>query len=172
MFNLKSTLFLNLTKNQKSSLLSLLKAFSKKHREIPAEEILALFIEDETYYYNQGAPHFEWIIDEFEKDEFQKQLVIYIVECKKQLELKDAQKPLIEKQKALMKEQRKRARDFKLSKEPPTKKQLYYYDKLCKKYKIEKENTDSSSRLELMKMIERIVNEHKDTEIIPEKPAE
>ena len=172
MYEIKKQIYLNFTKNQKAALCSFLRALVKKSPELSADEVFDKFIEDETYYYNQGAPHFEWIIDEFEKDEFQKQLVIYIVECKKQLELKDAQKPLIEKQKALMKEQRKRARDFKLSKEPPTKKQLYYYDKLCKKYKIEKENTDSSSRLELMKMIERIVNEHKDTEIIPEKPAE
>ncbi len=172
MYNLKSTLFLDLTKNQKSSLLGCVKNFVKKHKEKSTEDIIGLFIEDETYYYEQGVPHFEWIIEEFEKEEFLKQLKIYIDDCKKQLEQKDAQKPFLEKQKAIMKEQRQKAREFKLSKEPPTKKQLYYYDKLCKKYNLEKTNTETLSRLDLMRMIERIVDEHKDTEILSGKSIE
>ena len=47
-----------------------------------------------------------------------------------------------------------------MSKETPTKKQLYYYEKLCKKYSIEKKNTDELSKLDLRDEIERILNEH------------
>ena len=172
MYNIKNTIFLDLTKNQKSSLLWFLKSFVKKHSSKNTENIVELFIEDETYYYEQGVPHFEWIINEFEKEDFLKHLKIYIEECKKQLELKESQKPFLEKQKAIMKEQRQKAREFKLSKEQPTKKQLYYYDKLCKKYKLEKENTETASRLDLMRMIERIVDEHKDTEILSGRSIE
>ena len=47
-----------------------------------------------------------------------------------------------------------------MSKEPPTKKQLSYYKSLCKKYNIEKKE-EEFSKLDLKKMIEEIVNEHK-----------
>ncbi len=169
MYTLKNTLFLNLTKNQKSSLLGFLKSFVKKHGDKETNEIYDLFVEDEVYYFEQGVPHFEWIIREFEREEFAKQVCLYIDECKKQLQIREAQRPILEKQKELMKIQRQKIREFKLSKEPPTKKQLYYYDQLCKKYNIEKEDTQNKSRLDMIRIIERIVDEHKDTEIKPGK---
>ena len=45
-----------------------------------------------------------------------------------------------------------------MSKQQPTKKQLYYYDRLCKKYGIEKK--ELSSKLEAMKVIDKIISEH------------
>lgn len=160
MYYLKNTLFLDLTKNQKSALFGFMKSFVKKHSQKSTEDILSLFIEDETYYYAQKNPHFEWIIQEFENEKFLKELTKLIEENKKQLYLKEAQKPFLEKQKAIAKEQRKKAAEFKLSKEPPTKKQLYYYDMLCKKYKLEKEPTDNLSRLDLKNKIGKIIDEH------------
>ena len=100
MYYLKNTLFLELTKNQKASLFSFIKSFVKKHSEMSVDDILALFIEDEEYYYNVNNPHFEWIIDELSKDKFIKELKILIGENKKQLAIKLAQQPYIEKQKA------------------------------------------------------------------------
>lgn len=158
-------LFLELTKNQKASLLTFLKSFSKKHKEKTTDEILDLFIEDENYYYGQNNPHFEWIIPEFEKDAFFDEMKKYIKACKKELDLKEAQKPFLEKQKAIMKEQRAKAREFMLSKQPPTPKQLYYYDKLCKKHKIEKIQTEGLSRLDLINMIGKIVDDCTETKI-------
>ena len=67
MYYLKNTLFLELTKNQKASLFSFIKSFTKKHSDKATDEILELFIEDEQYYYAQNNPHFEWIIAEFKK---------------------------------------------------------------------------------------------------------
>ena len=142
-----------------------LKSFVKKHKEKNVEEILDLFIEDEQYYYEVKNPHFEWIIELFESEKFIKELKTLIQENLKQLEIKETQKPFIEKQKQFAKEQRKKASEFKMSKEPPTKKQIYYYDKLCKQYKIEKENTDNLSRLDLKNMIGKILEDAQGNEV-------
>jgi hypothetical protein len=45
-----------------------------------------------------------------------------------------------------------------MSKEAPTKKQLYYYEKLCKKYNIEK--MELGSKLEARNEIDKIIKEH------------
>ena len=45
-----------------------------------------------------------------------------------------------------------------MSKEAPTKKQLYYYERLCKKYDIEKK--ELSSKLEARNEIDKIITEH------------
>lgn len=166
MYYLKNTLFLDLTKNQKASLFSFLKSFVKKHNDKTTDEILNRFIEDEQYYFEQNNPHFEWIIEEFEKDKFLKELKTLINENKKQLEIKETQRPFIEKQKAFAKEQRKKASEFKMSKEPPTKKQLYYYDKLCDKYKLEKADTNNLSRLDLKNLIGKIIEDEQQSEKI------
>lgn len=158
-YYLKNTLFLELTKNQKASLFSFIKSFTKKHYDKTTDEILELFIEDEQYYYAQNNPHFEWIIDEFEKDSFIKELKVLIAENKKQLQIKEANKPFLEKQKAFAKQQRQKATEFKMSKEKPTKKQLYYYEKLCKKYNLAQQDTKDASRLDLKNWISKILED-------------
>lgn len=163
MFYIKNTIFLDLTKNQKSSLLSFIKSFVKKNNAKTEDDILNEFIEEETYYKDLGVPHFEWIIEKFENEKFLKDLKIYISECKKQLEMKEAQKPFIEKQKVIRKEQKKKLLEFKLSKEKPTSKQLYYYDKLCKKYNLEKLDTTELSKLDLVNMIGKIIDDYDPT---------
>ena len=45
-----------------------------------------------------------------------------------------------------------------MSKDEPTKKQLYYYERLCKKYNIEKK--ELSSKLEARDEIDRIIREY------------
>ena len=62
-------------------------------------------------------------------------------------------------QKEFEKKKRKFLQEVKMSKEEPTKKQLYYYDKLCKRYNLEKK-TGELSKLDLKNEIERIINEH------------
>ncbi len=163
MYYLKNTLFLELTKNQKSSLFCFIKSFVKKHCDKSCDEILQLYIEDEQYYYAQNNPHFEWIIKEFEKDNFIKELKILINENKKQLEIKEKQKPFLEMQKKIAKEQRKKTSEFKMSKQPPTKKQLYYYEKLCKKYNLDMDDTSSLSKLDLKNKISEIIDNEQET---------
>ena len=45
-----------------------------------------------------------------------------------------------------------------MSKDEPTKKQLYYYERLCKKYNIEK--IELKSKLQARDEIDRIINEY------------
>ena len=71
---------------------------------------------------------------------------------------KEKQRPIIEANKAYEKKKRKFLQEVKMSKEPPTKKQLYYYDRLCKKYNIEK--IELSSKLEARDLIDKIISEH------------
>ena len=63
-----------------------------------------------------------------------------------------------EANKAFEKKKREFLREVKMSKESPTKKQLYYYERLCKKYGLEKK--ELSSKLEARDEIDRIIKEH------------
>ena len=159
MYYLKNILFLNLTKNQKASLMSFLKSFTKKHNEKSEQEIINRFVEDEIYYFNQKNPHFEWIIEELENESFLKEIEKYIIAVKKEIQQKEEQRPLLEKQKALLKKQRKKQQNFMMSKQLPTKKQIFYYDRLCKLHKIEPKELNGLSRLDLKNMIEEIIEE-------------
>lgn len=160
MFIQKNNIFLELSKNQKSSLISYLRNFTKKNENLSVEQILDLFIEDESYYFEVGNPHFEWIIPYFEKDSFVNELKYLIKQYKFDLEQKELQKPFLEKQKLYMKEQRKKAQEFKLSREKPTEKQLKYYNSLCKKYNIQKRELEGLSKLDLKNMISKIIDEN------------
>lgn len=160
MFVQKSNLFLDLTKNQKASLVSYLKNFVKKHQDKNESDILDCFLEDEQYYYDVGNPHFEWIIELFEDDGFIKEVIFLIKQYKNQMKVKEQQKPFLEKQKLYMKEQRKKAQEFKLSNEPPTEKQLKYYKSLCSKYKLSQSSFEGLSKLDLKNMIGQIIEEH------------
>ena len=86
----------------------------------------------------------------------------YIKECIKYYEYKEKQRPIIEANKEFEKKKRKFLQEVKMSKEAPTKKQLYYYDRLCKKYSIEKKDVEELSKLDLRNEIESILNEHSD----------
>ena len=74
------------------------------------------------------------------------------------MRLQKKQEPIIQAQKEFEKRKRKFLQEVKMSKDAPTKKQLYYYDRLCKKYNIEKK--ELSSKLEARDEIDRIINEH------------
>ena len=71
-------------------------------------------------------------------------------------------------QKQIMKEQRKKASELKMSKEKPTKKQIYYYDKLCKQYNIKQEEISEKSRLDLKNIIGKILYDA-ESKISPQK---
>jgi hypothetical protein len=86
--------------------------------------------------------------------------MLYLTECKKYYDYKKTQAPIIKAQKEFEKKKRKFLQEVKMSKELPTKKQLYYYKNLCKKYNIEKRDVENLSKLDLRNMIEEIINEH------------
>ena len=128
MFIQKNNIFLELTKNQKSFLVSYLKNYTKKNEANSTSEILYSFIDDETYYFEIGNPHFEWIIPMLEQQKFLDELKCLIAQYKFQLEQKERQRPFLEKQKEFAKRERKKQQEYKLSKELPTEKQIKYYN--------------------------------------------
>src|SRR5574344_1807496 len=141
MYEIKKQIYLDLTKNQKSALCCYLWALVNKSADLSEDEIWERF--------------FAEIIDE---ESFKSDTMKYLIECKKYYDYKEKQRPIIEANKEFEKKKRKFLQEVKMSKEPPTKKQLYYYGRLCKKYNIEK--IELSSKLEARDLIDKIITEH------------
>lgn len=158
MYEIKKEIYLDFTKNQKSSLCNYLRAQVKQSLHLTADEILENFIEDEKYYLELNCSRFEFLQDILYDETFQKDSLKYIRECKKYYEYKEKQRPIIEANKEYEKKKRAFLREVKMSKEEPTKKQLYYYEKLCKKYSLEKK--ELTSKLEARDEIDKIIKEH------------
>ena len=147
-----------MTKNQKAALCNFLRALVKKSPELSSEEILDKFINDERYYLEINASRFEFIADKIDDNQFLKDTELFIKECRKYYDYKKKQEPIIQAQKEFEKKKRKFLQEVKMSKEEPTKKQLYYYEKLCKKYNIERVNL--TSKLQARNEIDKIIQEH------------
>lgn len=157
MFNYKNTVFISLTQRQKSALLSCLKSFTKKNHTLSSYDILYKFIEDEQYYFKINNPRFEFVLEYLNDEEFLKDMRICIEKNLEEIAFKEKQKPYIEKQKALIKEQRKRANDYKMSKLKPTKKQLFYYKKVASAHNVKMNDVEGASRLDLKNWIMEII---------------
>ncbi len=158
MYEVKNRIYLNLTKTQKSALCNFLRALVKKSPESGVEDILEKFIEDEKYYLEINASRFEFLGEKLEDEAFLEDTREYLKECRRYYDYKKSQEPYIQAQKEFEKQKRKFLQEVKMSKDAPTKKQLYYYDRLCKKYNIEKK--ELSSKLEARNEIDRIISEH------------
>ena len=158
MYEVKNRIYLNLTKTQKSALCNFLRALVKKSPESGVEDILEKFIEDEKYYLEINASRFEFLGEKLEDEAFLEDTREYLKECRRYYDYKKSQEPYIQAQKDFEKQKRKFLQEVKMSKDAPTKKQLYYYDRLCKKYNIEKK--ELSSKLEARNEIDRIISEH------------
>ena len=85
------------------------------------EDILDKFIEEENYYFEINNPHFEFIIEYLENEDFIREFKLFAKAVFEEMKYKELQKPIIEAQKAKAKEFRKKAQDFKMSKMKPTK---------------------------------------------------
>lgn len=164
MYEIKSKIFLELTKTQKTALCNFLRALTKQKLNegvnVELEVILQKFIDDERYYFEINSPHFEFLKDFLDDEKFISEVKLYIKECKKYYDYKKSQAPLIQAQKEFEKKKRKFLQEVKMSKELPTKKQLYYWEKLCKRYNIEKKDTGGLSKLDLKNLINGILDEH------------
>ena len=160
MYEIKNRIYLNFDKTQKSGVCNFLRAIVKQNPGLSCEEILNKFLEDEKYYLEINASRFPFLKDIIDDNDFLKDTAAYIKECIKYYEYKEKQRPIIEANREFEKKKRKFLQEVKMSKEKPTKKQLYYYDKLCKKYSVEKKNPDNLSKLDLRNEIEKILNEH------------
>ena len=164
MYQIKSRIYLEFDKTQKSGICNYIRALVKQNLDKTCSEILDKFFEDEKYYLELNSSRFPFLSDFIDDNKFKKDTEAYIMECKKYYDYKESQRPFIEKQKEFEKRKRKFLQEVKMSKEEPTKKQLYYYDKLCKRYNIEKKDVEELSKLEIRDEIERILNEHSETD--------
>ncbi|MEI8377846.1 MAG: hypothetical protein WCF95_04820 [bacterium] len=157
MNKLKKDFFETLSKIQKSSLISYLKKFIVKKKNFDETFLYEEFLEEQHYYIKIGQPYFGFIADFIEEVEFLRDLKFCIKDlCFKQKQ-KELQKPFLEKQKLFVKEQRKKAQEFKMSHEKPSPKQLSYYKSLCKKQNIEPVKLDELSKLDLKNMIAELL---------------
>ena len=142
MYQIKNRIYLDFDKTQKSAICNYLRALVKQNLSLGVSGVLDKFIEDEKYYLELNASRFPFLADVINDSLFLKDTEDYIKECIKYYEYKEKQRPIIEAQKEFEKKKRKFLQEVKMSKETPTKKQLYYYDRLCKKYCIEKKNVE------------------------------
>lgn len=158
MYEIKKQIYLDFTKNQKSALCNYLRALVKKSPDWSVEEIWESFVADEKYYLELNCSRFEFLAEVIDEQWFESDSIKYLKECKKYYDYKEKQRPIIEANKEFEKKKRKFLQEVKMSKETPTKKQLYYYDRLCKKYGIEKKELES--KLEARNIIDKIITEH------------
>ena len=163
-YQTKSRIYQNFDKTQKSGICNYLRALVKQNLDLTCSDILDKFIEDEKYYLELNSSRFPFLVDVIETDDFIKDTMAYIDACKRYYDYKESQRPFVEKQKEFEKKKRKFLQEVKMSKEEPTKKQLYYYDKLCKRYDIDKKDVVTLSKLDLRDEIERILNEYSRTD--------
>ena len=166
MYEIKKQIYLDFTKNQKSALCNYLRALVKKSPVLSVDEIWENFASDEKYYLELNCSRFEFLAGLLEDENFKSDTIKYLSECKKYYEYREKQRPIIEANKEFEKKKRKFLQEVKMSKQPPTKKQLYYYDKLCKKYNLEK--IELTSKLEARNIIDKIITEHSQSTKIEE----
>ena len=123
-----------------------------------AYRALTKFTEEENYYKDIENPHFEFIIEYLENEDFYKDFKIYAKSIFDELKYKEAQRPVIEAQKAKAKEFRKKVQDYKMSKLKPTKKQLYYYEKVARAHGVKINEVENATRLDLRNWIMEIID--------------
>ncbi len=172
MISVKNRVFNNFTKAQKSELCHYLSKFVKKNFGKTSDEIKDLYLEEELYYIEIKNSRHPWIEEHLDELEFSKDLLLFISDQIKKYEHKEKQKPYLEKQKQLQKEQRKKAQEFKMSKEPPTKAQISYYKSLCKKYKLDNTLEFESSKLDYKIAISEILDNYSDKNQVVKKLEE
>ena len=161
MYEIKSKIFLDFTKTQKSAVCNFLRALVKKLPDMSVDEICDKFIEDERYYLEINSSRFEFLKEFIEEENFIKQSKLFIKECRKYYDYKKTQEPMIQAQKEFDKKKRQFLQEVKMSKEFPTKKQISYYNSLCKRYSLDKQEVKELSKLDLKNEITRILDEHK-----------
>ena len=160
MYEIKNRIYQNFNRVQKTGLCNFLRALVKQNLDWSVEELYSKFVEDEQYYQELGVSKFEFLAECLGEVDFERDSKLYIKECKKYYEYKKQQEPIINANKEFEKKKRKFLQEVKMSKDAPTKKQLYYYDKLCKRYNVESIDVSVASRLDMKREIERILNEH------------
>lgn len=157
MYAVKNKIFPELSKTQKSALCNYLRALVKQSLGLDCASILAKFIEDETYYLEINSSRFEFLREIIEDKKFISDAKLFINECKRYYDYKKSQEPLKQAQKEFNKKKRKFLQEIKMSKELPTKKQISYYNSLCKRFGQETKCLDELSKKDLRDLISELV---------------
>ena len=160
MYQVKKRIYQDFDNTQKNAVCNNIRALVKQNIKLTCPEILEKFLENEKYYLELNSSRFPFLADYIDTEDFLKDTEIYINECIKYYKYKESQKPIIEAQKEFEKKKRKFLQEVKMSKELPTKKQIYYYTKLCKRYDIEMKDVETLSKLDLRNEIDGILNEY------------
>ena len=158
--SVKAQVFNYLTKVQKSDLCHFIASFVKKDFDKDTDELAEKFVEDLQYYIEIKSTRFPFLDQFIDEPDFLKDLKLYIKECQKKFKYKEKLRPLYEEQKALIKVQQKKVKEYKMAKEMPTRAQISYYKKLCQKYSVEKPlDMNTASKLDFRNAIEAILKQ-------------
>ena len=95
MYEVKSRIFLGLTKTQKSALCNSLRTLVKKLPDFGIEDILDKFLEDEKYYLEINCSRLDFLKEIIEDEKFVLESKLFIAECLKYYDYQKSQKPLI-----------------------------------------------------------------------------
>lgn len=156
MYQVKNTIFLDLTKNQKADFLSFVKIYTKNYLACDEQSIFYNLLDEIEYYHKLGQGKFDYV--DVNNECHLADIKKYIKACKKYYEYKAAQHPLYEEQKRIQKEIKAKILEAKQKKEPPTKKQVSYYKSLCKRRGEEPQNIDEMSKYDIKIEIQRLVD--------------
>ena len=95
-----------MTKTQKSALCNFLRALVKKSPNVDIEKLYDNFEEDERYYFEINNPHFEFLSEYLDDENFRREAVMYLKECRKYYDYRKSQEPIIQAQKEFEKKKR------------------------------------------------------------------
>lgn len=150
-----------LSPKERASIVSLVRIFVKKNTSFDENVLYNDFIEATEYYANLGYSDYVQIKTSLNDDYFIKDIKLLIRKYAQNKKYKEQQKPYIEKQKKFLKNLKIEKLKKQQSKEKPTKKQIDYYNFLCKLNNTEPENLQNKSKLDLIEMINDILKNKK-----------
>ena len=168
MYRIKNSIFLELTKNQKSDFLSFVKIYIKNYKECDPESIYYNLLDEIEYFHNFDPPRYPFV--DLNNEQHLSDIKKYVYACKKHLDYKESLKPIYEEQKRIQKEIRSKIIDEKQKKEPPTKKQISYYKSLCKKHNKQPIPADELSKYDIKIEIQQLIelSENTNTTYLPD----
>lgn len=157
MYQVKNSIFLDLTKNQKSDFLSFVKIYTKNYFTCDEQSIFYNLIDEIEYFHKQNLGRFDYI--DINSEKHLEDIKKYIHACKVYYEYKASQHKLYEEQKRVQKEIKSKIVEAKQKKEPATKKQVSYYQNLCRRYSLNPKDINSLSKYDIKMEISRILQE-------------
>lgn len=155
------SIFADLTKYQKSSFFSYIKIFTKKHAEYSVDDIWNKFSEEQNYLTKINRQIFTWLNNFWDKPNFEKSVKFIINAEKQKISVKEKNKIYYNQHKDQINIAKNKAKLWRQSKEKPTKKQIAYYNALCKKSGIQTGDLSCLSKLDLIKMISELTDNKK-----------